>query len=1215
MTRLHNLMRTLILTVLAAALPSAAWAQFGGGSGRAESPYIISTTDHMDYLATQVNAGYTYRNKYFLLANDLDYAGKTYNVIGRYVKMETGGASYYFQGIFDGGGHTIRNVTIDAGAGSWADDNAYIALFGNVGPSAEIKNLTLGGTSTFKARKDVGGIVGSADGSETSWIYIGNCHVESGVTIEPSEPYNNENIGGIVGWGNCCIIENCTSAATVTAHDELSHFVGGIVGRIYGKARIENCVNSGSVSGNYAVGGIVGKIDNGKGTDLNIKNNVNVASVTGNLYAGGVVGMLDGNATLTGNAVGGACTIGALGVENSTQGTDTGIDVTHLYTVHFLSYIDGEIASQPTKTIGGTNYYAAGTPITLTGLYTSGTPVVDGYNKGTMWNFQAYIDVNNYVEVMPQEDGTWRFTMPAANVSIVSQGVKDIRYEDSPNYTRVKLTPASASYTGTSQKPTVGVTCRSRDLTEGTDFVTDIPAEGFKEVGKHPFRIWGIGAYGGLRTDTFVIERAPLTNLTLNETSVYHDGAAHKPALTVKAGNKTLAVGTEYQTDLPNQGFTDLGVYTIKVWGVGNYTDTLTATYTVCHPWEGMGTYNEPFLIKTTDDMNRLATLVNGGKTYEGVYFRQVNDLDFTGKTYTPVGNADNRPFQGTYNGDFRTMTGINVSGGNYVGVFGHVGSQGTVRHVSLTGTNSFSGDYVAGSIAGRNSGTIEWCNMQTGANVSVSAADFGGGIVGANYGTINVSDNRANVTAKCAGGIAGLNSNNGTINGMNYATITGYAYCGGIVGENESGTISGQHLGSVNCTNSYGHCGGIVGDNFAEGIVEYSLSNDLMTAVVVGTSKGAIAGRNDGTLTSNYYIGNCKFKGLGNENNDVSTDVTTQAMRGWPISTSDAIYFSPIPDASDNIVGTYYDDGTNNYYYVGAGETLRFVLYGGINYTANGTPLAVAGYDDNYGDDYYELTMTAAPVHIAPVGLTLTLYDKMVNLDNAGYIAAADGEQRDVTIDGRTLYKDGEWNTLCLPFAIDDLTGTPLEGATIMELDTDGTNGLDPATGTLHLTFKDTTAIAAGKPYIIKWTSGTDITDPVFKGVTVNAAQPAEVTAQSAGYGAVTFKGTYMFPWVSAYDKTQLFLTTGDKLVYPTEERRLMPFRAWFVVDGSIANNVRGFSLDFDNGNQSVTGINGAEPLKGDTKQSAIYDLQGRRVAQPQKGGIYIINGKKVVY
>lgn len=1181
MTRLHNLMRTLILIVLAAALPSAAWAQFGGGIGTKYSPYIISTTDHMTELANNVNGGERYFGKYFRLDADLDYTGKTYTVIAA-----NPNSNPYFCGNFNGNGHTISGVQLDKTTNSTV--SVQVGLFGRTSYNV-IENLTLS-NSTIKARMYVGGIVGLSEG-ET----IRNCHVTSDVTIEVVHIFDygvNQpvgSVGGIVGGTTADPVQivDCTSAATIIAPSG-SVNIGGIAGMI-GSAggTVEGCAYTGTI--------------NFGGTD----------------YVGSIAGRdFGGKATLTDNYTGGACTIGAMGVQGSTQGTDEGCDVKHIYTVgiNFAQVDRGTIVTEPTMTISGTGYYTEGTVITLSDLYTFGTPT----GGGMMWNYFAMTGNTTsslYADVLPQEDGTWQFTMPAGNVRINPIGAKDIRLTEYPYATRVTLTPATAAYTGSAQKPTVGIVCRANDLTEGTDFITDLPAAGFTAPGKYPVKIWGIGGYGGLRIDTFVIERAPLTNLTLSETSVYHDGAAHKPALTVKAGNKTLAVGTGYRTDLPNQGFTDLGVYTIKVWGVGNYTDTLTATYTVCHPWEGMGTDNEPFLIKTTDDMNRLATLVNGGKTYEGVYFRQVNNLDFTGKTYTPVGNADNRPFQGTYNADFRTMTGINVSGGNYVGVFGHVGSQGTVRHVSLTGTNSFSGDYVAGSIAGWNFGTIEWCNMQIGANVSVSAADYGGGIVGANYGTINISDNRANVTAYCAGGIAGLNSNNGTINGMNYATITGDAYCGGIVGENESGTISGQHLGSVNCTNSYGHCGGIVGFNFGEGIVEYSLSNDLMTAVVEGTRKGAIAGRNDGTLTSNYYIGNCKFKGLGNDNNNVSNDVTTQAMRGWPISNDESIGFMPMPDASGNIVGTYYDDGTNNYYYVGAGETLRLVLYGGINYTANGTPLAVAGHDDNYGEDYYELTMTAAPVHIAPVGLTLTLYDKMVNFDNAGYIAAADGKQRDVTIDGRTLYKDGEWNTLCLPFAIDDLTGTPLEGATIMELDTDGINGLDPATGTLHLTFKDTTAIAAGKPYIIKWTSGTDITDPVFTGVTVNAAQPAEVTAQSAGYGAVTFKGTYMFPWVSAYDKTQLFLTTGDKLVYPTEERRLLPFRAWFVVDESIANNVRGFSLDFDNGNQSVTGINGAEPLKGDTKQSAIYDLQGRRVAQPQKGGIYIINGKKVVY
>ena len=91
---------------------------------------------------------------------------------------------------------------------------------------------------------------------------------------------------------------------------------------------------------------------------------------------------------------------------------------------------------------------------------------------------------------------------------------------------------------------------------------------------------------------------------------------------------------------------------------------------------------------------------------------------------------------------------------------------------------------------------------------------------------------------------------------------------------------------------------------------------------------------------------------------------------------------------------------------------------------------------------------------------------------DNEGKIArlAALGSI-DVTLQGRTLYCDGDWNTLCLPFSTTK-TG-PLAGTTIKELDTDGTysghkTGMEGST--LYLNFKDTESIVAGRPYIVKW-------------------------------------------------------------------------------------------------------------------------------------------------
>ena len=99
---------------------------------------------------------------------------------------------------------------------------------------------------------------------------------------------------------------------------------------------------------------------------------------------------------------------------------------------------------------------------------------------------------------------------------------------------------------------------------------------------------------------------------------------------------------------------------------------------------------------------------------------------------------------------------------------------------------------------------------------------------------------------------------------------------------------------------------------------------------------------------------------------------------------------------------------------------------------------------------------------------------------DNAANISVISESMHllsNVTLNSRTLYLDGDWNTLCLPFSLNSLTDTPLEGFTVKELDTEAENnghktGFD--SGTLYLNFKDATSIEAGKPYIVK--SKTDL-------------------------------------------------------------------------------------------------------------------------------------------
>ena len=223
---------------------------------------------------------------------------------------------------------------------------------------------------------------------------------------------------------------------------------------------------------------------------------------------------------------------------------------------------------------------------------------------------------------------------------------------------------------------------------------------------------------------------------------------------------------------------------------------------------------------------------------------------------------------------------------------------------------------------------------------------------------------------------------------------------------------------------------------------------------------------------------------------------------------------------------------------------------------------------------------------------------------NNATVIADNNGKLTNVTLADRTLTKDGNWNTICLPFNVTAAqlaeTTHPFYGATIMEMQ--NTTSLE--NGVLTLNFATATAIEAGKPYLIKWASGSDIVAPVFNGVTITSTTPTEVTSTD---GKVTFVGQYNpFTIDSSNKDCILMLGSGNKIGYSKNDRTLKCFRAHFQIND--VNAVREFNMNFGD---ETTNIQQVE--SGKLKVEGYYDLQGRKVAQPTKG-LYIVNGKKVV-
>ena len=231
-------------------------------------------------------------------------------------------------------------------------------------------------------------------------------------------------------------------------------------------------------------------------------------------------------------------------------------------------------------------------------------------------------------------------------------------------------------------------------------------------------------------------------------------------------------------------------------------------------------------------------------------------------------------------------------------------------------------------------------------------------------------------------------------------------------------------------------------------------------------------------------------------------------------------------------------------------------------------------------------------------------------NEDNTSMLTARNQYYGDVTIEGRSLVRNNTWNTLCLPFSLNSFTGTPLEGATVKTL---CSSSFDGKTGALTLDFEAVTSIEAGKPYLVKWENGGDnMTDLVFKGVTISNK------VNDIKTDAVTFCGVFNPFILKANDKTKLYLGSNNTLYYPSKERTVNSFRAYFqLADGITAGDptggalgVKAFVLNLDD---EETGLSPIPSPKGEG--GACYSLDGRRLSgKPTQKGVYIINGRKVV-
>lgn len=255
--------------------------EFAGGSGTEEDPYLISTPNQLAKIAKDCDNGNDWLDTYFLLTDDIDLSGYSWEPIGGTSSFD----EITFWGHIDGGGHSLinMNVTKDGTAGYFT-----AGFVSELGADGSIRRLTIA-SGSVTGYNCVGAFAAMCSG------VIEDCTNHAAVDATAS---GGGYAGGIAGYlrqsregGDANQrITRCVNYGSVSASKNNGMVAGGIVASVYANGIVEQCANLGAVNaGNSTAGGIVGIVAS---TGVKITDCYNMADIlTGTLLqAGGIVG-------------------------------------------------------------------------------------------------------------------------------------------------------------------------------------------------------------------------------------------------------------------------------------------------------------------------------------------------------------------------------------------------------------------------------------------------------------------------------------------------------------------------------------------------------------------------------------------------------------------------------------------------------------------------------------------------------------------------------------------------------------------------------------------------------------------------------------------------------------------------------------------------------------------------------------------------------------
>ncbi len=624
-------------------------------------------------------------------------------------------------------------------------------------------------------------------------------------------------------------------------------------------------------------------------------------------------------------------------------------------------------------------------------------------------------------------------------------------------------------------------------LEKGTHYNISFSPSTVKDVGEYTLTITGIdnGGFTGSKSINFSVVQLDLADATVTGVESYYlytgDEIVITPEVVDNYGNH-LEEGTHYDISFSPSPVKDVGEYTLTITATSaGYSGSKTFNFTVG--------YGIPVTTGTTE--------------LTEPYYYVPNDVTISNRI-TVSGDVTLILTEG------KTLTaskGIELYDGNKLTIEGK-GS------LIATGTESYSG------IGSERVGTLVINDGVINATGGQNAAGIGGQWNNPVGGTIII--NGGEVTATGGYGAAG-------IGGSSVGVCGTVAINGGKV-RAKGGVRPGDHFTE--------HISGTVTLDWTnEDDYIYSASYENVQSLIIADGKTLVDddGNNySGTLTAEQKtaIAGKTLRARAMVVKPPYTQDFTYNMDGWTVV--DGVEGTGITSISNP--NFRFNNSNSNQYLIspqldlGAVTKLSFAVK---NY-AEGTTQYPAHYQvgiskttkdlsafTSWAD---EMTVSDGNVHIfllylpADAKYVIIKYipENWLFIDNISFEAAAnvnlidngdnttvietnDGITSKVTLQGRTFYRNGTWNTLCLPFSqsIAEIAASSLAGATIKELDVAASALTDDV---LTLNFKNVTSIEAGKPYIVKWDSDADLV--------IKTAAEWNTFAESVNDGTESFAG-----------------------------------------------------------------------------------------------------------